>query len=291
LAREGLTKCARTEANLNLDITLIRIVERFRLLGATVGVLGALSASACAQPAAGSAPQNPGGSAPETVVYEQGPTGPLTLVIWGAGAPGPSRPVVVLFHGGGFTGGDATQFSKMCEDIASQAITCASVNYALGAGDQEVHEARDAVAWVRGHATQLNIAPDHVIVGGGSAGGYLALSTAVLAPDRNSMPNALVLFNPVLVWHGAAAPTEDLTGGASRPLPPMVFFHGTADQTAPYANIQAFVATAKSTGSHAELESFPGRQHGFFNYGGGNNPDYFTVTKSVIEFVKTGQVG
>ena len=51
------------------------------------------------------------------------------------------------------------------------------------------------------------------------------------------------------------------------------------------------VAAAKSTGSHAELESFAGRRHGFFNYGGGNNPDYYTVTKSVIAFIKTGQVG
>ena len=90
-----------------------------------------------------------------------------------------------------------------------------------------------------------------------------------------------------------------VSGGCSwafvKPLPPAYesgdVLECTADQTAPYASIQAFVAAAKSTGSHAELESFAGRRHGFFNYGGGNNPDYYTVTKSVIAFIKTGQVG
>ena len=43
-----------------------------------------------------------------------------------------------------------------------------------------IADAKSAIRWVRGHATELNIDENRIAAGGGSAGGYLAASTALL---------------------------------------------------------------------------------------------------------------
>lgn len=69
-----------------------------------------------------------------------------------------------------------------------------------------VQDARAAIRWVRAHAAEWGIDPDRIVASGGSAGGHLAACTAVIVDgDKavenakfSSVPNALVLFNPVL---------------------------------------------------------------------------------------------
>ena len=241
--------------------------------------------SANAQPAGGPPDAGQQGAAPETDMYGQ--NGNLKILVWRADPSGAPGPAVVFFHGGGYSAGDASQFSQMCAELAQQAITCASADYTLSSGDQQVFEAKEAVTWLREHGAQLHINPDRVFVGGGSAGGYLALSTALINPQRTSMPAGLILLNP-----GFAAqppgPTENLQDDLRNRLPPTIWFHGTADTTVPYAGAQAFVGAARSAGSPVDLESYPGRQHGFFNYARGNrNPDFNTVTTRVIQFIKS----
>jgi len=269
-----------------------RVFAGLATASAVTGVVGVATVMACrAQPAPPSQ-RDPGGtSEPQNVIYEQGPGGPLNLLIWGGGSAGPAKPVIVLFHGGAFRAGDAGGFAQMCDEFHRQSIACVSANYTLSGGERQAQEAKSAVAWVRRHAIELHIAPNEVFVGGGSAGGYLALSTALLSPERDSMPDGLVLFNPVLDWRGNAGPSEDLRADSRARLPPTVIFHGTADQTSPYSDIQAFVASEKSAGSDIGLQSFEGRRHGFFNYGAGNNPDYYTVTKAAVEFIRAHTSG
>jgi len=221
------------------------------------------------------------GPQPDSFVYGQGPDGPLTLLIWGGDQAGAARPAVLFFHGGGWRSGGAAQFARMCQDISQEHITCLSANYTLGGGNGPEQEAKDAVLWTRSHAAQLHISPHGLFVGGGSVGGYLALSTALIDPQPQSMPDGLVLLNPVISSF-PPGPTEALKNDVVAHLPPMVVFHGTADQLSPYPDVQAFVATVTSKGNQADLHTFPGRGHGFFN----RDPDYATVTQSVIAFIK-----
>jgi acetyl esterase/lipase len=210
----------------------------------------------------------------------------LKIVIWKADSAGPPGPAVVFFHGGGFVSGDDTQFSKMCEELASRSITCASADYTLKAGNAEVWEAKQAVAWVHLHAGELHVNAARIFVGGGSAGGYLALSTALIRPEQASMPAGLVLLNPAF-RPVPPGPTDDLESDMRAPLPPTIWFHGTADQVVPYATAQAFVADAKADGARVDFQTYPGRKHGFFNYSArGGNGDFYAVTKSVIDFIK-----
>ena len=60
--------------------------------------------------------------------------------------------------------------------------------------------------WLRAHADELNIDPNRIASGGGSAGGHVGACTGTVpgqdAPDEDmaisSRPNAMVLFNPVV---------------------------------------------------------------------------------------------
>jgi acetyl esterase len=50
-----------------------------------------------------------------------------------------------------------------------------------------------------------------------------------------------------------------------RNLPPTVIFHGTADTTVPYADVEKFCTMARDLGSRCELFGYEGAEHGFFN--------------------------
>ena len=134
-----------------------------------------------------------------------------------------------------------------------------------------------------GHTlTNLGIAPDRIVAGGGSAGGHVAASTALLQglnepgedASISSRPQALVLFNPVIdtteKGYGAeklgarqieASPVHHVRPG----LPPTIVFHGTADTTVPFENVERFCALMARAGNRCALVPYEGMAHGFFN--------------------------
>jgi acetyl esterase len=129
-----------------------------------------------------------------------------------------------------------------------------------------VRDAKSAIRWVRWNADRLDIDPGRIAAAGGSASGHIA-AVAGIAPgldepteDRriSSRPNALVLFNPVLILArvgGRALKQFDnpeLQGGdrqaispyhhVAKGAPPTVIFHGKADVSVPYATAEMFVS-------------------------------------------------
>ena len=95
----------------------------------------------------------------------------------GAGAPTPS-PLLVYFHGGGWTLGSVESHDNVCRFLATEAgIRVLSIGYRLApesrfpaAADDAIASFRDAVARV----AELGADPERVAVGGDSAGGNLA---------------------------------------------------------------------------------------------------------------------
>jgi len=124
--------------------------------------------------------------------------------------PTDQRPALVLFHGGGWTGGSPTQFNDQATCLARRGMVCIQVEYRLvkdvpGPPLNCVHDAKSAMRWVRSHAGELGIDPKRIAAGGGSAGGHLAAFVGLVEglddpqDDLTVSPkaNALVLFNPV----------------------------------------------------------------------------------------------
>jgi acetyl esterase/lipase len=206
-------------------------------------------------------------------------------------------PAIVFFFGGGWVGGSPTQFEPQSRHLASRGMIAIVADYRVKTRQDAkpadcVADAKACVRWVRTNAARLGIDPQRIAVGGGSAGGHLAASTATLpgldpSQDDKSVsciPDALVLFNPGTVM--APFPGLDLKGfGAGldkarfgcepteiSPLhhvkkgtPPTIIFHGKADTTVPYTTVEKFAEVMKTAGNRCELVGYEGQPHGFFN--------------------------
>lgn len=235
-------------------------------------------------------------------VFKKTPQGELTLhgffpTDWKATD---KRPVIVFFFGGGWKNGAYTQFVPQAEYFAGRGIVALSADYRIESKhkttpDVAVEDAKTAVRWVRANAAKLGIDPDKVIAGGGSAGGHLAASTALVEkfdakddPKESCRPNALVLFNPFLNGKGrtmtgadgtnvaeAISPTLFLAKGA----PPAVMFYGTADPMLEQG--REYAATCKELGVRAEVFTADGQPHAFFN----RAPWVHLTTRKADEFL------
>ena len=114
-------------------------------------------------------------------------------------APGP-LPVLVYFHGGGFTIGSVASHDTLCRTLAKLA-RCAvlSVGYRLAPEHRfptAVHDAWDATEWLAAQAGALGLDGKRLAVGGDSAGGTLATVCATLARDAGLPVQLQLLFYP-----------------------------------------------------------------------------------------------
>lgn len=213
-------------------------------------------------------------------------------------------PAVVFFFGGAWTTGRITQFVPQSEYLVSRGMVAIVADYrvALRHGTtwfDSVRDAKSTIRWVREHADLLGIDLNRIVAAGGSAGGHLAAAAALVAgyDDEDSSvsarPDALVLFNPALDltvfpvpahWsQGAEAisPQHLVREGA----PPTLIMHGTADATVPFAQAVLFCEAMTELGNTCELEAYPGRSHGFFNFRRNNMDDFTDTLRRMDEFL------
>ncbi len=99
-------------------------------------------------------------------------------------------PLLVFFHGGGWTVGDLDSHDSLCRTLANAArCTVLSVDYRLAPEHPfpaAVDDAYSATVWASRHARDLGADATRIAVGGDSAGGNLAAVTAILARDRGA---------------------------------------------------------------------------------------------------------
>jgi len=207
---------------------------------------------------------------------------------------------IVFFHGGGWAFGTPGEFFTTCERYAEMGIVTFSVEYRLSIDNgvtpsktispiESVMDARSAMRWVRENAAKFHLDKNKIVVAGQSAGGQLALSTAMIDEYNektddaavSSSPNAILLFSSCVntvegwcdyllgerrskIW--SISPFHHIRKG----LPPMIEFHGTDDEQVPKWTLQFFENDMKKNGNEFELHMFEGRKH----YLGGENPKY-----------------
>ncbi|MDI1311944.1 alpha/beta hydrolase [Prosthecobacter sp.] len=227
------------------------------------------------------------------IVYKTTPQGELKLHVFspkGEVQTTVQRPCAVFFFGGGWKSGTYLQFVPQAEYLASRGIVAISADYRIlnvhkTSPDKAVEDAKSAIRWVRGHATELGIDPTKIIAGGGSAGGHLAACTALTSAydaesdDKSisSKPNALVLFNPAMNIStlfkerstGEGPMTQEMAEAITpnsfitKDTPPAILFFGTADKLK--AGGDEYVKKAAELGLRAEMWSAADMPHGFFN--------------------------
>lgn len=129
------------------------------------------------------------------------------------GAAGEARAAILFFHGGGWVIGDLETHDSICRHlVALTGLPLIAVEYRRAPEHvfpAAVNDALDVYRWLVENAARLNIAVDRLILAGDSAGGGLALVTALSARVR---PAGLLLFYPVTDLRGGTASYREVTG-------------------------------------------------------------------------------
>ena len=123
-----------------------------------------------------------------------GPGGRIPLRLYrGLGTEaGALLPVLVFFHGGGWTIGDLDTHDIVCRTLANKA-RCAvvAVDYRMGPEHKFPAAVDDCIAatrWVAAQSAAIGVDASRIAVGGDSAGGNLAAVTAIALRDAGGPP-------------------------------------------------------------------------------------------------------
>lgn len=193
-------------------------------------------------------------------------------------------PAILAIHGGAWVAGDKRFDALHCRKMAEQGYVVMAINYRLAPKHKhpaQIEDCREALRWLRDHAAEYHIDPEKLGVWGYSAGGHLA---ALLATDRK-------LEDPsIRVCVAGGAPVDlrmipedskalaGFLGGTRRALqdvylkaspiehvssddPPMMLYHGDADELVPISFASKMHKKLQETGVACDYLVLPGRSH------------------------------
>ena len=222
------------------------------------------------------------------------------------------RPAVVFFFGGGWQGGTPRQFYQQSRFLAGHGIMAFAAEYRVASVHKTspyecVTDGKSAIRWVRQHAKDIGVDPGRIIASGGSAGGHVAACTGVIEGHEqqgedasiSSVPNAMVLFNPVLDTTAKGFGAQRFKQGKQtelspchhvrKGLVPTIVFQGTGDTTTPLENAERFCRLMREAGNACDVVKYEGRKHGFFNGSffrpKSNDEDYTDTIHKTLAFL------
>jgi acetyl esterase/lipase len=211
-------------------------------------------------------------------------------------------PVILWLYGGAWKAG-SKDFCPIAF-MATQQVAIVSINYRLtevAPFPAQIFDCKGAVRWLRAHAAEYQLDPDHIGVFGASAGGHLAalLGTTADHPELegdvggnlnySSRVQCVCAFYPPTDLNRLVDDPQDranpngdvakLLGGAvgnnvakanfaspityvSKDSAPFFLMHGGADQLVPPEQGQIFYDALKKAGVEVYLEIIPGQGHG-----------------------------
>jgi acetyl esterase/lipase len=209
------------------------------------------------------------------------------------------RPALVWFFGGGWTRGiPGPGWAKWAASLGFVGIVPDyRTKDRFGTSPlSSVADSRAALHWVEEHAAELGIDPNRIVVGGNSAGGHVALWTAITHTPPGSIEAEAPKIKPVaLVLTSAVSDTSKKTGYTparfgddalalspvhqlDAKMPPTLAFHGDADTTVPQRETLALRDKLLATGNICEFVNVPGGSHNF----SGDLPEWGEKTKTMM---------
>ncbi len=146
------------------------------------------------------------------------PAGPIHGRIYNASAGG-DKPLIVYFHGGGWTIGDLATHHPFCQELAGRgACTVIAIDYRLAPEHPFPAAPEDclhAVHWIADHLGDFGPSNGRLVIAGDSAGGNLAAVTCLeLDADTRAKVSGALLIYPAVEYHdaGFASYVERATG-------------------------------------------------------------------------------
>lgn len=225
----------------------------------------------------------------ETVYYKKIGTDSLKLEIYKPEGVSPvARPAIVFYFGGGWKSWNFDKFRPHAVYFAQRGLVTILVDYRV----EKVHgvspaaalrDAKSSMRYIRANAERFSIDPNQIIASGGSAGGHLAAAMAVVEGFNeptddlsiSCIPNALVLFNPVIDngpggygfdrvtdYYKDFSPLHNLKADT----PPTLFMLGTEDKLIPVETALYYQKVMEKMGLRCDVKLYEGKGHGFFNF-------------------------
>ncbi|MCC6491830.1 MAG: alpha/beta hydrolase [Pirellulales bacterium] len=220
----------------------------------------------------------------------------LQLDLYSAKDLAAPAPALVFIHGGGWKGGNRQVYHNYCVRFAERGYVAATVSYRLSGVapfPAAVEDVKRAVRWLRAHAEELKLDPDHMGVAGGSAGGHLAMMVGYSsdAPqlDGNGESSAVSsrvqavvdLYGPTDLTADVARNADEVTSFLGKtydeapeafrrasPItyvtpddPPTLVLHGSLDSVVPIEQAEALAAKLKQAGVSCDFDRVEGWPH------------------------------
>ena len=254
-------------------------------------------------------------------VYTYKKTKGIDLNLWVFNPPkhnlSSPKPAIVFFFGGGWRGGSPKQFEHHSRYLSERGIISIIADYRVLSRNNTkaiycLKDAKSAIRWVRKNSKLLGVDPNKIISSGGSAGGHLAAATGTIKmfDEENedqkisSKPNAMVLFNPVVI----TASAEEYKLKDSRVIrnmevigvdpvlfspynyidketPPTLIFHGDNDTTVNFKTAILFNSKMKMFSNICQLFLYEDEKHGFFNFGRKFNGAFIDTVNKMDNFL------
>lgn len=215
-----------------------------------------------------------------------GPGPRQSLDLWGPerARQGDRLPVLIFFHGGGWTGGGRGNCGFAGRALAQQGFLVAIPDYRLAPGahwPDFLEDSAAAVAWVRRHAADLGGDPDRIALIGHSAGAYNAVMLALdpqwmrgAGSDASVIRGVAALAGPYDFLPFEKGGFADKAMGRVRPpertqpiafargdAPPLWLASGEADATVRPHNSRNLADAVARAGGAAALRLYPGMGH------------------------------
>ena len=200
--------------------------------------------------------------------------------------PKQEYPAIVIFHGGGWSIGEASWGFSSAEHYASKGMVAFSVQYRLENREQNttpyeaVLDAQKAIRWLRKNANKFSINTNKIAAYGWSAGAHLAACAAVFEnlnaehEKFSSAPNLLLLKSPAVTLTPYSDFPRRLKGkidvlgispaeSVSETTPPSIIIIGRDDTVTPLAGAQLYKDNMDKFGIECELNIYDGVGHLF----------------------------
>ncbi len=207
-----------------------------------------------------------------------------TLDVWAPRASSAPRPVLIFFYGGGWYSGARRDYSFVAKAYAARGFVVVMPDYRLV---PEVHfpafnqDGAAAIKWTRDNIARFGGDPNRIVLGGHSAGAYIAVMLALdphylrdIGVDPHIVRAAMGLAGPYDFYPWDSPLSVNAMSNwpdpqATQPIhfaradaPPLWLAHGSADTVVKPRNADNLAAREAALGNRTTiLREYPGLSH------------------------------
>lgn len=189
-------------------------------------------------------------------------------------------PLLVLLHGGGFYQGSPNWMHHWASAMSARGLAVASIAYPLSPKSQypsQIQEIKSTINQLKIQLSTQNIDTNSIFIGGSSAGGTLALSTAIKCKELNI--KGIIALYPITDFTIAFESISDIqliktqyqgfnSDSMISPrfqltdkMPPVLLIHGEKDNIVPIRQSRLFYENLTSKQISSEFIELPWATH------------------------------